>query len=178
MSEASTYLIDSDVLITAKNRYYTFRICPGFWDSVLHAHALGLVQSIDRVQSELLNGSPDDDLVQWVSKDVPLTFFHSCSDSKVVDAFREIMLWAQRHTRYTDAAKAKFASGADGWLVASVGYMERPSSRTNNRRLNRRERLNFQTFVNNSRYPTWTHLPCWNFLECNFTTHHDTIAPR
>jgi hypothetical protein len=77
-----------------------------------------LVQSIDRVQSELLNGSPDDDLVQWVSKDVPLTFFHSCSDSKVVDAFREIMLWAQRHTRYTDAAKAKFASGADGWLVA------------------------------------------------------------
>jgi hypothetical protein len=28
------------------------------------------------------------------------------------------MLWAQRHPRFTDAAKAKFASGADGWLVA------------------------------------------------------------
>jgi hypothetical protein len=118
VSEAPNYLIDSDVLITAKNRYFTFRICPGFWECILDSHAHGSVHSIDRVKNELLNGSPDDDLVQWVSKDVPQTFFHSCSDSKVVDAFREIMLWAQRHTRYTDAAKAKFASGADGWLVA------------------------------------------------------------
>ena len=28
------------------------------------------------------------------------------------------MLWAQRHQQYADAAKAKFATGADGWLVA------------------------------------------------------------
>lgn len=27
-------------------------------------------------------------------------------------------MWSQRHTRFTDEAKAKFASGADGWLVA------------------------------------------------------------
>ena len=64
--KASTYLIDSDVLITAKNRYYAFSICPGFWASLLHGHTLGQLHSIDRVQQELLNGSPDDDLVQWV----------------------------------------------------------------------------------------------------------------
>jgi hypothetical protein len=103
MSETPEYLIDSDVLITAKNRYYAFPICPGFWDSLLFWHSLGRVHCIDRVRQELLNGSPDDDLVQWVNR---------------FDVFREIMLWAQRHSRYTDAAKAKFASGADGWLVA------------------------------------------------------------
>jgi len=114
----SDFLIDSDVLITAKNRYYAFSICPGFWESLLHGHSIGRLHSIDRVRQELLNGSPDDDLVQWVGQSVPATFFHSCGESVVVDAFREIMLWAQRHGQYTDAAKAKFASGADGWLVA------------------------------------------------------------
>lgn len=119
MSEgAADYLIDSDVLITAKNRYYAFPICPGFWESLLHWNRQGAIHSIDRVKQELLNGSPDDDLVQWVGNAVPDEFFYSCADSAVVDAFREVMLWAQRHGQYTDAAKAKFASGADGWLVA------------------------------------------------------------
>ena len=27
-------------------------------------------------------------------------------------------MWVQRHPRYFDLAKAKFATGADGWLVA------------------------------------------------------------
>lgn len=112
------YIIDSDVLITAKNRYYAFPICPGFWESLLHGHSQGQLHSIDRVKQELLNGGPNDDLVQWVSKSVPASFFHSCGDQDVIDVFGEIMLWAQRHPRFTDAAKAKFASGADGWLVA------------------------------------------------------------
>ncbi|MDQ8201488.1 DUF4411 family protein [Pelagicoccus sp. SDUM812003] len=118
MSNNLSYLIDSDVLITAKNRYYAFPICPGFWESLLHGYSSGSLHSIDRVKQELLNGSPDDDLVKWVSNSVPNEFFHTCGVSDVVDAFREIMMWSQRHTRFTDAAKAKFASGADGWLVA------------------------------------------------------------
>lgn len=118
MSNTDIFLIDSDVLITAKNRYYAFSICPGFWDSLLHANKTGRLISIDRVQQELLNGSPDDDLVEWVKKSVPSEFFESCGDQAVVDAYREILVWAQRHSRYTDEAFAKFASGADGWLVA------------------------------------------------------------
>jgi hypothetical protein len=82
------------------------------WDSNQRIH------SIDRVKQELLNGSPDDDLVQWVGNEVPNTFFHSCGNQEIITAFGEVMLWAQRHPRFTDAAKAKFASGADGWLVA------------------------------------------------------------
>jgi len=119
MSNSTTsFVIDSDVLITAKNRYYAFSICPGFWESLLYGHSMGVVSSIDRVQQELSNGSPDDDLVQWVKQSAPGSFFHLCVESAVIDAFREIILWSQRHGQYTDAAKAKFASGADGWLVA------------------------------------------------------------
>lgn len=118
MSDPLVYLIDSDVLITAKNRYYAFSICPGFWDSLLYGNAQGLIRSIDQVKQEILFGSDDDPLVQWVKSSVPADFFGDSADSEVVEAYREIMMWAQRQPRYTDAAKAKFASGADGWLVA------------------------------------------------------------
>ncbi|MXW84801.1 MAG: DUF4411 family protein [Gammaproteobacteria bacterium] len=118
MNPAPDFLIDSDVLITAKNRYYAFSICPGFWDSLLHFHSLGRAHSIDRVRQELLQGRSDDDLAQWVSQSVPTGFFLECDASDVVDAFTEVMLWVTRHAQYQDEAKAKFATGADGWLVA------------------------------------------------------------
>lgn len=35
------YLIDSDVLITAKNSYYAFDLCPGFWKNLLDKHESG-----------------------------------------------------------------------------------------------------------------------------------------
>lgn len=130
---STRFVIDSDVLITAKNRYYAFPICPGFWQSLLHGHSKDWIHSIDRVRQELLNGSPEDDLVRWVNKSVPESFFHSCGERQVIDAFGEIMLWAQRHPRYTDAAKAKFASGADGWLVA-YGRVHRSTVVTNEER--------------------------------------------
>lgn len=117
-AETPAYLIDSDVFITAKNRYYAFSVCPGFWDSLLHCHGLGTVHSIDRVKQELLLGREDDDLVQWVSGSVPSEFFISSDGADVVGAFTEVMLWVTRHPQYQDEAKAKFASGADGWLVA------------------------------------------------------------
>lgn len=42
------YLIDSVVLITAKNSYYAFDLCPGFWNNLLDKHQGGLVHSLDR----------------------------------------------------------------------------------------------------------------------------------
>lgn len=118
MTTPARFLIDSDVLITAKNRYYAFEICPGFWESLLYAHEREQVYSIDRVKHELLNGSPDDNLVKWVKGVVPTRFFESSSGQDVIDAFKEVMLWVTRNSRFTDAAKANFASAADGWLVA------------------------------------------------------------
>lgn len=116
--ETPGYLIDSDVLITAKNRYYAFPICPGFWDSLLHAHSLGTVHSIDRVKQELLLGRDDEDLVQWVGQSAPGDFFLGSDRADVVAAFQRVMLWVTRHHQYQDEAKAKFSTGADGWLVA------------------------------------------------------------
>ena len=49
---------------------------------------------------------------------VPKDFFLPVDTGEVVRAYMNIMMWVQRHSRYFDQAKAKFATGADGWLVA------------------------------------------------------------
>jgi len=118
MTSKGFYLVDADVFITAKNLYYSFYICPGFWKCLLHHHQQGSVFSIDRVRSELLAGTSTDDLVRWVDSSVPDTFFLKVDTEPVTNAYTEIMLWVQEHPDYFDAAKAKFATGADGWLAA------------------------------------------------------------
>ena len=118
MIAAPVYLVDSDVFITAKNLYYSFDICPGFWKSVVHHHRQGRVFSVDRVRGELLAGPKTEDLVRWVKDEVPEGFFVPVDTEPVVRAYTDVMMWVQRHPRYFAHAKAKFATGADGWLVA------------------------------------------------------------
>ena len=112
------FLVDADVFIAAKNRYYAFDICPGFWNSLVHHGHAGTVGSIDRVRSELLAGRESEDLVQWARNELPTGFFLDTNGADVLDAYEEVMLWIQRHPQYFDSAKAKFATEADGWLVA------------------------------------------------------------
>jgi Domain of unknown function (DUF4411) len=118
MSKAALFLLDSDVFIAAENAYYAFDICPGFWRGVLRAYERGKLRSLDRIRNELLLGRKEEDLVKWVTNTVPTNFFLDSNTDEVSAAFAEIMLWVQRNNRYFDRAKDKFATEADGWLVA------------------------------------------------------------
>lgn len=118
MSMHRPYLLDSDVFIAAKNSYYAFAICPGFWDSLIHHQGVGNACSIDRVKGELLAGRETEDLVQWVKHKVQAGFFMETGNQAVADCYGQVMLWVQRNPQYFDQAKAKFATEADGWLVA------------------------------------------------------------
>jgi hypothetical protein len=118
MSKKPLFYLDSDVFIAAKNAYYAFSICPGFWKSLIHHHGKGRVFSIDAIRREILAGRDTDDLVKWTKSEVPEEFFQGTDGEDVVNAFTEVMLWAQRSGQYTEPAKAKFATEADGWLVA------------------------------------------------------------
>lgn len=140
MNTGRPYVLDSDVFIAAKNSYYAFAICPGFWDSLIHHHGAQHVCSIDRVKSELLAGRKTEDLVQWVRNQLPPEFFLDTSEQAVADAYGQVMLWVQRNTQYFDQAKAKFATEADGWLVAyamvhgvAVVTNEQPRPQSRNR---------------------------------------------
>ena len=66
------YLLDANVFIEAKNRYYGFNFCPGFWDWLIRQNAVGKVASIDKVKGELLK--QEDKLSAW-AKNLDESFF-------------------------------------------------------------------------------------------------------
>jgi hypothetical protein len=116
MSTAKPYVLDSNVFIEAKRRYYAFDLCPGFWDALVWHQARGDVGSIDRVKIELQRG--DDDLTGWVETAMPVACFASTDDQAVVDWFAKIVAWVQAQSQFLPEAKAEFAQSADGWLIA------------------------------------------------------------
>ncbi len=114
MSVVKRYALDANVFIEAHKHYYASDICPGFWSALIRQHDASRVCSIDRVKTELKN----EYLKAWVSKTAPKTLFKGTADKDVVDVFGLLVKWVQNEDQFTLAAKAEFASVADGWLIA------------------------------------------------------------
>lgn len=111
-----TYLLDANVFIEAKRRYYGFDLCPGFWEALVWHRAADNVRSIDRVKKELLHGG--DDLAEWAKRTMPEECFASTDDPAVTAAYGRAMTWVQAQPRFLPEAKAEFAGSVDGWLIA------------------------------------------------------------
>lgn len=59
------YVLDTDLLIDAKNRYYGFDFCPAFWQWLRVNNLLGLVESVFTVAEEIQNYAVEDELAKW-----------------------------------------------------------------------------------------------------------------
>lgn len=106
------YLLDTNVLISAKNSYYSFKLCPGFWDCLIDYFKKERICSIDKVREEIQKGN--DDLVLWVNK--LNDFFHE--SDHVYSNYKEKIDWITHKSNYTTGARDRFARGADPWLIA------------------------------------------------------------
>lgn len=111
-------ILDTNVFIESKNRYYAFDICPGFWDFIIDDFSKGSAVSINHVRDELLRGN--DELTNWIKNCVSKTYFHDClSDTTVVG--KQLMV-----ANYVQSAYSKpnvindflNPSVADSWIVA------------------------------------------------------------
>lgn len=109
------YLLDANVLITAKNLHYGFDFCPAFWDWLEQANAAGTVRSVERVSDELT--VRDDDLSEW-ARNRPRFFLGLTAED--VRAVAAVNRWANDSPDYDPAAKAEFADAADSFLVAQA----------------------------------------------------------
>ena len=107
------YLLDSNILIDAKNGAYGLDFCPAFWDWLLQSHSRGLLGSIDAVKNELLAGQ--DELARW-AREAPSSFFQQATTSGL-----EIVGQIANYTAargYPPAEQARFLSKADPFLIA------------------------------------------------------------
>ncbi|MEK7137022.1 MAG: DUF4411 family protein [Patescibacteria group bacterium] len=109
------YVLDANVFIEAARRYYAFDLAPRFWESLVRHAENGQIRSVDRVKQELERGN--DELADW-AKNHFRHAFASTDDTAVIQLFGGIMTWVQAQSQFSGPAKADFASGADGWLVA------------------------------------------------------------
>ncbi|WP_342318724.1 DUF4411 family protein [Corynebacterium mayonis] len=107
------FLVDSNILIEAKNRYYAFDIAPGFWDWLEGAYQQGLACSIDAVRDELLKG--DDELAAWARANPD--FFKSI-DQSTTNHFSDLTAWATSGSYRAEAIAAFTGNNADYLLIA------------------------------------------------------------
>lgn len=56
MIAEKVYLLDANVFIQAKNQYYTFQICPGFWESLIQENAEKTVGHLRKLPICLVSG--------------------------------------------------------------------------------------------------------------------------
>lgn len=114
-----TYLIDANVLIEAKNKYYHMDFCPGFWDWIVHRAADGRIASIRSVYDELIIGN--DELKDWAVHNSHI--FLPASDTLTQRNLAEVVAYIARQqveVPMSVGAMDEFLRGADSWLIAKA----------------------------------------------------------
>jgi hypothetical protein len=117
----TTYLLDADVFIQAKNAHYGFDIVPAFWNWLDQAHATGTVYTVEKVAEEVMAGG--DDLATWM-KNRPKSFKVAPTNNDQ-PSLTQLAAWATNHATYSQGAVARFLAVGDYYLVAqahSLGY--------------------------------------------------------
>lgn len=110
------YLFDANVFIEAKNHYYAFDICPGFWDWMDHV-VKNDAGSVVPICEELRKGK--DELAQWANDRRTQPWFLKVDDAATQKAMQSVAAIVSG-AKYKPEAQAKFLSGADPWLIAKA----------------------------------------------------------
>jgi hypothetical protein len=107
------FVMDTNTFIQAKNEYYAFDLCPGFWDWIEQGLATGAILSIERVGRELEQGN--DALAQWAQ--TRRGSFFKPLDGQTNTEMTRVSSWVQAGD-FKDAAKRKFLADADPFVIA------------------------------------------------------------
>ena len=110
------FLLDTNVFIEAKNRYYGFDFCPGFWEWLITQNTAGKVVSIDKVKGELLK--KEDELSAW-AKNLDESFFLKSDHPDMISSLKEVSEWI-KDKGYSFKEAEIFRRSADFYLVAYV----------------------------------------------------------
>lgn len=111
------YLLDSNTLIEAKNRYYDMTVCPAYWAWIIHSNEHQNVSSIEMVADEIKKGN--DELSAWVANNSHL--FLTESDVDTQHHFTTIVdILTAEAPKMKAGAFTEFLSGADPWLIAKA----------------------------------------------------------
>ena len=109
------YLLDANVLITAKNLQYGFDFCPAFWDWLIVGNDAGRVFSVEKVGDEVQ--AVGDELAGWAAERGDGFFLRP--EPSALWAMAEVSAWAKTQ-EYVPEAVDMFLRVADYYLVAQA----------------------------------------------------------
>lgn len=110
------YLLDANILIEAKDRYYGLDFAPGFWGWLVNARAADRVFSIDAVRQEI--DGRQDDLSAWSRSSGSALYL--APRTSIAPHLAHLSAWASSHPQYVETAKREFLASADYILVAQA----------------------------------------------------------
>ncbi len=107
------YLLDANVFIEAKQRYYGMDFCPAFWDWLVEQNVAGRVFSIQKVGDEL--AAVSDELANWASARGEVLFLPP--DEAMLGSLATVGEWVRKQS-YRPAAVGAFLEDPDYYLIA------------------------------------------------------------
>lgn len=136
------YLLDANVFIEAKNRYYGLDFCPAFWDWLIDRLQAQVVFSIEKVGQEI--GAGRDDLATWASRHGSGLFL-APPDPKMTTAMGTVSRWVVNEG-FEPGAVSAFLGAADYFLVAHA-LAEKYIVVTHEREVNSVKKIKIPTFA-------------------------------
>lgn len=109
------YILDANIFIDAHRRYYSFDICPGYWNWLERKHKEGSVFSIEKVYDELIR--KEDKVSEWAKKMYMRKFFKKDNNEATISKVEELRSWAAEGI-FEPEAVDKFCDSTDIFLVA------------------------------------------------------------
>jgi hypothetical protein len=109
------YLLDSSILMDAKNRYYAFDLVPPFWRWLEEAHQAAKVFTVQQVADEIYAGH--DDLSTWLRAQP--SSFRIAVEASDQPALKRVAQWANSG-RFKPGAVNTFLAAADYFLVVQA----------------------------------------------------------
>lgn len=109
------YILDSNILIQAKNFYYAMDICPGFWELLDEMFADGRASSVKSVYREIRAGN--DELADWVTDRA--AYFDNEDDVETQSAYGQVAALVMAGD-YNERSRDNFLDKADSWVIAKA----------------------------------------------------------
>lgn len=112
------YIFDSNTFIQAKNLFYRFNFCSGYWDWLVAGANAGKFYISASVDKELKR--KEDEIKVWLSQMHPEFILQDINDQDVLNNYSLVINWANSSVQYNDKAKADFSDieRADAFLIA------------------------------------------------------------
>lgn len=119
MENKERFLVDANILITAKNSFYPFDLARAFWEQLKYHVEQKDIIILKKMADEIFKG--EDELTEWL-KQFDDRLFLTNQDSEILAEYGNVLQHLKDSPYYKEPAWMEWSrdSVADPWLIAAA----------------------------------------------------------